>query len=235
MSQSLRNIKLAFIPISIAVGGLLFMSSSAYLLEPGVIPLITISAYKMVNLTFTMQLLVLPVSFSALALMYLYHKDGFKTFFRPGIAFSDDNGWNYYGLTVAVWFTLGTIGLMSFGVISQKGRMNSSFFDLLPLVILVAATNAWYEEIFSRFVIVAGLYEKLSPNTICWISAVIFGAPHFFGTPSGVFGVVTSGLLGWILAKSVIETKGIGWALLIHFLQDIVIFGAGAMVIAGQR
>ena len=47
--------------------------------------------------------------------------------------------------------------------------------------------------------------------------------------------IITSGFLGWLLAKSVIETKGLGWALLIHFLQDVVIFGAGAMIIAGQQ
>jgi len=32
--------------------------------------------------------------------------------------------------------------------------------------------------------------------------------------------------LGWLLAKSVIETNGIFWAWFIHFLQDIVIFSA---------
>ena len=57
---------------------------------------------------------------------------------------------------------------------------------------------------------------------------------HYFGTPSGIFGVVMSGLMGWLLAKSVIETRGLAWALLIHFLQDVVIFGAGAMIIAGN-
>jgi membrane protease YdiL (CAAX protease family) len=78
---------------------------------------------------------------------------------------------------------------------------------LLPLVLLFAATNAWSEEIISRFVIVAGLYGKLSPSVICWISAVIFGGPHFFGTPSGIFGVMMAGLMGWILAKSMLEQK----------------------------
>ncbi|MDZ4714742.1 MAG: hypothetical protein SH819_04660 [Cytophagales bacterium] len=63
----------------------------------------------------------------------------------------------------------------------------------------------------------------------------MFGLPHFFGTQNGVFGVIMSGLLGWLLAKSVIETKSLGWALLIHFLQDVVIFGAGAMIVAQPR
>ncbi|HTF28965.1 MAG TPA: CPBP family intramembrane glutamic endopeptidase [Flavitalea sp.] len=124
---------------------------------------------------------------------------------------------------------------MSIGVSSQNGLINDSFFTLIPLVLLFSATNAWSEEIFSRFVIVAGLDGKLKPGTICWISAIIFGIPHFLGTPSGIFGVLMSGLLGWILAKSVIETRGLSWALLIHSLQDVIIFGAGARIIAGQE
>jgi hypothetical protein len=44
-----------------------------------------------------------------------------------------------------------------------------------------------------------------------------------------------AGLMGWILAKSMIETKALGWALFIHFFQDVVIFGGGAMIIAGTR
>ncbi|MBX2964931.1 MAG: CPBP family intramembrane metalloprotease [Cyclobacteriaceae bacterium] len=78
---------------------------------------------------------------------------------------------------------------------AQNGVINNSFFAMMPLVLFVSATNAWSEEIFSRFVIVAGLDGKLKPVTICWISGVIFGIPHyFFGTPSGLFGVVVSGM-----------------------------------------
>ncbi|MFT6001338.1 MAG: hypothetical protein ACI95T_000082 [Flavobacteriales bacterium] len=31
---------------------------------------------------------------------------------------------------------------------------------------------------------------------------------------------------GWLLAKSIIETEGVFWAWLIHFLQDVIIFSA---------
>jgi membrane protease YdiL (CAAX protease family) len=122
---------------------------------------------------------------------------------------------------------------MSFAVTSQHGVINGQFWKLLPLVLLFAATNAWSEEIVSRFVIVAGLHGKLSPSVICWISSLIFGVPHFFGTPSGPFGALMAGLMGWLLARSMLETKSLGWALFIHFLQDLVIFGGGAVIIAG--
>jgi membrane protease YdiL (CAAX protease family) len=222
MGRKVSNPKHVALPIIIALSGLFFMSSLAYLLKNKSLPLFQISPYEIVNVTFTLQVIVLPISFIALALMYLHNKEKFKTFFRPGLR---KNSWYYYGLAIAIAFTAGNALLMSAGVMAENGSINKTFYSLIPLVLLFAATNAWSEEIFSRFVIVAGLDGKLKPDTICWISAIIFGLPHFFGTPSGIFGVITSGFLGWLLAKSVIETKGLGWALLIHFLQDLVIFG----------
>jgi uncharacterized protein len=181
-----------------------------------------------------MQMMVLPISFMAMAFIYLYNREGFKTFFR--FTLPKNNNWNFYGPMMAFSFTLGTALFMTISVTSQNGLMNESFFGLVPLVLLFSATNAWSEEIFSRLVIVVGLNGKINPITICWISGIVFGIPHFFfGTPSGLFGIIMSGMLGWFLAKSVIETRGLGWALFIHFLQDVVIFGAGAMIIAGQH
>lgn len=238
MKKIIIAMRLVGVPIAIGVGGVLSMSLIAHFLQNRTLPWWVISQHKVVNFTATMQLMVLPISFLALLLMYLYDRKSFKEFFRVGISFgvatsNQERNWKSFGPLLAVAFTLGTTMLMSVGVISQNGLVNESFIRLMPMVLLFAATNSWAEEIFSRFVIVAGLHGKLKPDTICWISAVMFGIPHFFGTPSGIFGVIMSGLLGWLLAKSVIETKGLGWALFIHFLQDVVIFGAGAMIIAG--
>lgn len=223
-------------PVIISGAGLLTIALIAPRFQDGTLPLWKISHHSLVNLTFTMQMMMLSVSFLALVLMYIFYQKGFKSFFRLGISRADKkNNWNFYGPAMAVFFTLGTLLLMSASVSAQNGVINKSFFRLLPLVLLFSATNAWSEEIISRFVIVAGLDGKLKPVAICWISAIIFGAAHFSGTPSGVSGVIMSGTLGWFLAKSVIETRGLGWAWFIHFLQDFVIFGAGAMIIAGQR
>lgn len=236
MHKIVSTIRYIGLPIIIGAIGLLSMSLISYLLQNGTLPLWVISQHKTVNFTFTMQMMVMPISFVALILMYLYDRKSFKIFFHLTISPSNQRtSWNSYGSIVLIGFTLGTALLMSLGVVSQHGSINKYFFSLLPLVLLFSATNAWSEEIFSRFVIVAGLYGKIKPVTICWISGILFGMPHFFGTPSGLFGVIMSGLLGWLLARSLIETKSMGWALLIHFLQDVVIFGAGAMIIAGQR
>jgi membrane protease YdiL (CAAX protease family) len=209
-------------------------------LQNGTIPLWEISENKLLNLSYSIQVMALAISLVAITSLYIYKKESFKTFFRFKIRLAkptsdEENNWKFLGPIIAVAFTLGTMSYMSGGVISQKGQMNETFLKLFPLVILFAATNAWTEEILTRFVLVAGLDGKLSADAICWISSIIFGLGHIFGTPNGVFGVIASGALGWLLAKSVIETKGLGWALFIHFLQDVVIFGSGAMVLAGQH
>jgi hypothetical protein len=39
-----------------------------------------------------------------------------------------------------------------------------------------------------------------------------------------VVGVLLASFLGWILAKSMLETRGMFWAWFIHFWQDVWIF-----------
>jgi len=56
------------------------------------------------------------------------------------------------------------------------------------------------------------------------LMAVYFGVGHFYGVPYGVIGVLMAAFLGWILGKSMLETRGLWWAWLIHFVQDVLIF-----------
>jgi hypothetical protein len=47
------------------------------------------------------------------------------------------------------------------------------------------------------------------------ISALLFGIPHYVGTPGQLIGVLVASFLGWFLAKSVLETQawaGPGWS-----------------------
>lgn len=230
-SSSIRNL---IFPVSVGIVGLFTMAVIGYSLQAGHLSLLTISKFKLVNFTFTMQLYVLPLSFIGLLYLYFYNKNAFHKFFKfhlNGDKESSSN-WKTLGPTVLIGFAIATALFMSFNVLANKGTINQTFWKLLPLVILFSFTNAWTEEILSRFVIVGGLSGKLPPISICWISAIIFGIPHFFS--GGILSVMVSGLLGWLLAKSVVETQSLGWALLIHFLLDIIVFGSGAMILAGS-
>ena len=235
-ASSPKRVFSALVPILAGTAGVLSMVLITQLLDSGVLPIWSVWDNSDVNFTFTLQMLMLPVSFAAVVFVYFYDPQACKTFLTVRFDRTDTRArdWLVLGPLLAIVFTLGTTMYMSVSVGSQGGQMNGTFLGLLPFVLLFATTNAWTEEIFTRFVIVAGLHGKLSPVAVCWVSALVFGLPHFFGTPSGITGVITAGLMGWLLAKSVLETRSMTWALLIHFLQDVVIFGGGAMVIAGQ-
>jgi len=100
----------------------------------------------------------------------------------------------------------------------------SKLTALLPFILLFSLSNSFSEEIITRFSVVGLLQGVMTPSAIMMASAVIFGLPHYFGNPGSSLGVVMAGFLGWILAKSVLETKGIGVAWVVHFLQDVIIY-----------
>jgi hypothetical protein len=56
------------------------------------------------------------------------------------------------------------------------------------------------------------------------LSAIVFGSAHYFGIPGGITGALMAGFLAWLMSKSIQDTRGIGWAWLVHILQDILIF-----------
>lgn len=232
-SQQVGSVRKAIFPIFIGAGGLFKMAYVGYALQAGRLTLLSISEFKMVNFTFTMQLYVLPLSFFGMLFLYFYDRTSFYAFLSLRLKKEKEHhsDWRTWGPIVLISFAIGTAFMMRTKVIANNGAINATFFKLFPLVVVFAATNAWTEEILGRFVIVGGLFGKLPQNAICWVSAVVFGIPHFL--PGGIIGVISSGLLGWLLAKSVIKTKSLGWALLIHFLLDIIVFGAGAVVVAG--
>ncbi len=103
---------------------------------------------------------------------------------------------------------------------------------LMPLVLLFAAMNAFGEEMSYRAPQLGALQGPVGPAQALLMTAAYFGIGHFYGVPYGVIGVAMSFVLGWILGRSMIETKGIFWAWFIHFCMDVVIFtfmAAGAV------
>jgi len=94
----------------------------------------------------------------------------------------------------------------------------------LPWSLAVAVLNAASEEFQFRSVLLAHLRGVLRPAENVLLTAVFFGIGHYYGQPSGLLGVAMAGFAGWIWARSMIDTRGGVWALLIHMAQDIVIF-----------
>jgi hypothetical protein len=57
------------------------------------------------------------------------------------------------------------------------------------------------------------------------VPAIWFGLGHYYGgIPSGVFGFVQSDLLGALLGRIMLDTRGMGWSWAIHVLLDSIIY-----------
>jgi len=231
-------------PPAIGLAGILSMLYISALMRGRRLPVLPLSPFPEISFTGTRQLYILPVSFLVLGLIFIYDRRNYSLFFRMGdlgarvgplklLGLKGTESWKKIGPLIAGLLTGGTLIFMAAEVIGLKGISHATVIKLLPFVLIFSAANAWSEEIFGRFAVVAGLSGRLKPRTIFWISAGIFGIPHYFGTPGGPIGVLMAGFLGWLLAKAVYETRGMFWAWFIHFVQDVVIFTAQVMILAG--
>ncbi len=96
---------------------------------------------------------------------------------------------------------------------------------LLPAVLAFAAINAFNEEIYYRASFLSTLVDIVGRGHALMIASVFFGMGHYlYGSPPGVVGFLMTAFLGWLLGKSMLETKGLLWPWFIHFLADVVVF-----------
>ena len=144
------------------------------------------------------------------------------------IGMKEPKPWTNIGTIFAIIFTLGTL---IFLLVTQTPTLDNfiGVLPLLPVVILIAAMNAFNEEFTLRAAPLSELWKKLGKKHALLLTTVYFGLGHFYGVPSGILGVLLSAFLGWFLGKSLLETKGFFWAWIIHFFPDIVIFTFYAM------
>jgi membrane protease YdiL (CAAX protease family) len=139
------------------------------------------------------------------------------------LAVNDGESWLGVG-----WTFLAIISVVTFLVIwLQIGRAQRMALSLivraLPVAVVFSALNAFSEELIFRLALADALTPVVSATSVAVISGLLFGVPHWFGRPSGIIGVILAAFLGWFLMLSVIQTGGLGWAIVIHFVQDIVI------------
>jgi membrane protease YdiL (CAAX protease family) len=98
-----------------------------------------------------------------------------------------------------------------------------------PVVVVAAAVNTLCEEFLFRNSLIAPLVPAIGRPQALWLTSLRFGIGHFYGNPSGLIGVVGATLFGFLLGRSMIETGGSGWAWMIHFAEDVVIFALIAL------
>lgn len=132
--------------------------------------------------------------------------------------------WSTFGWIFAGIFAGGT----ALFVVLAYGRFLHNISRIIPLLLLAvifAAINSFTEEFTYRAPLLGATHELLGKQPALMINAVFFGLAHYlYGTPNGLPGFLMTTLVGYLLGKSMIETHGSFWALLVHMLADIPIF-----------
>jgi hypothetical protein len=141
--------------------------------------------------------------------------------------------WLVLGRELSLWISLGTLTFLliaAFPSLSAQfqqgalGEMLSQMLVLIPFVLLMAAMNAFSEELTYKASFLSVLENPVGKRQALLLMAAFFGIGHYYGVPYGIIGVLMAGFLGWLLGKSMLETRGFAWAWFIHFLQDVLIF-----------
>lgn len=235
-----RSIR-AWIPAALALVGVLGLIALSQNIEQ--FTWAQVSASEAVNQRISYQGLGLALTLVYLVIVYGLRPQAFRRYARPGdlnapagavpwMGIRSGERWVQVGATLAFFVTASTAAYLYFNLIQPNGITLETLLSWVPLALALSASNAFIEEALTRFGVVVGLDGVVSPRTIALVSALIFGIPHVFGVPGGPVGAVMAGVLGWILARSVLETRGVFWAWLLHALQDVVIF-ATLLSIAG--
>jgi membrane protease YdiL (CAAX protease family) len=131
--------------------------------------------------------------------------------------------WWHLGPLIIVVFAMAMTAFLFSHLRSDFWQL-SQHWQLFPWAVATAALNAANEEFQFRCVPLAHLRHVLPLGEAVWLTAVFFGLAHYFGQPSGWLGVVMATIAGFIWAKSMVETRGVGLAFGIHMMQDVVIF-----------
>lgn len=189
-----------------------------------------------INSELNYQGLTLFMALLLLMMVKLFFQPGFRKYFsfgninaivEPekmiGLRPKENEKWLRVGMTFSVIISAVTFIIIFFQAL--KGNIiEASNLRYLPFIPIFAAANSFTEEMITRFSIVAVLDDVMGKKHVSLVSGLLFGSVHYFGVPGGISGAMVAGFLGWFLAKSIQETRGIFWAWFIHFLQDIIIF-----------
>jgi len=180
------------------------------------------------------QLFTLTIAFFILLITNLFAKKQARIFYKAGtlnasaarvgwLGIKDTDTWNIIGRNFAIIVSIVT-GIFIYLNVARGQTLESEHVRFLPFILLFSITNAFTEEAITRLSLVTALHGLVPNGVIYIVSALLFGIPHYFGVPGGVVGAMMAAFLGWLLSKSIVETRGMFWAWLIHFLQDVIIF-----------
>jgi membrane protease YdiL (CAAX protease family) len=129
--------------------------------------------------------------------------------------------WRKFGRNYA----LISIGLLLlFMVPAFQPSLTNLSISLVLFAALCAAMNAFAEEFLYRSALLPQVLPLFGKNASLLLVPLWFGLAHYFGVPNGITGIIITAIGGWFFAKSMVETRGMGWAWFLHFLADFTVY-----------
>lgn len=143
--------------------------------------------------------------------------------------------WPSFGPVLGVCLFFGGI-LFLWLLTPPSGSTLLKLLPMLPGVILIAAINSFDEEAIYRCGLMNSLELPIGKMGALLVSSIFFGLAHYSGGfPGGLPWFVISSFIGYMLGKSMQETKGFLWAFLIHLVADIPVLAFSAMATLSTR
>ena len=122
-----------------------------------------------------------------------------------------------YALIIITLFLL-------FMVPALKPSLSNLSVGLVLFAAVCAVMNAFAEEFLYRSALLPQVLPLFGKGASLILVASWFGIGHYFGVPQGLTGVIVTTIGGWVFAKAMVETRGMGWPLFLHFVSDFTIY-----------
>lgn len=191
---------------------------------------ISLISNRSINSFFLRQLIGLIIAFSISAFAVLKNGNKFLAFgnlsAHPSpidwLGVNAESTWLKTALELSLTIISITL-IFLLQVLVRNRPLPKLKLEIIFWSVLFALTNSLTEELIFRFALLNLMQGLVNLNVAVIISAFFFGLPHYKGMPNGILGVLMATFLGFVLAKSVLETEGLLIAWSIHFALDIPI------------
>jgi len=125
--------------------------------------------------------------------------------------------WTGPAIAVAVFLGLGMF------VYLQRHAENATANRGLVMPLVLASMNAFGEEMLYRGVLLAPLLRYFDAGQAVLMTATVFGIAHYYGTPSGLPGIMLTLFAGAVFGYAMVGTRGLAAPWFLHLLPDVVI------------
>jgi membrane protease YdiL (CAAX protease family) len=185
-------------------------------------PVLYVLAYALLSVFLAVALMALTLLHSGLSRQDLFLEKG-NMRAQSHIPFFSSRRWTLVGPLAFVLLAIPLVVELVLEI-HPNFALAHNILSTLPFIIVFGIVNAAQEEFTYRVVYLARLAPVVGAQWALLITSVNFGINHWVGGhPNGLTGVVTVALAGYILGRSMLDTRGIAWAWLIHSAADIIV------------